>query len=107
MIKEESCMEIRILKKQGKSEREIARLTGHSRTTVRKYLSGNEGPSYATRPSRSSKLDEYKEYIRERIRANHPHRLPATVIFREIKALGFSVGQRIVNSFVAAHTLLP
>lgn len=101
MIKEESCMEIRILKKQGKSEREIARLTGHSRTTVRKYLSGDETPTYKARPSRASKLDEYKEYIRERISANRPHRLPATVIFREIKAHGFSGGQRIVNSFVA------
>lgn len=101
MIKEENCMEIRILKKQGKSEREIARLTGHSRTTVRKYLSNNKAPTYKTRPSRASKLDAYKEYIRERIRANQPHRLPATVIFREIKELGFSGGQRIVNSFVA------
>lgn len=94
-------MEIRILRQQGKSEREIARLTGHSRTTVRKYLLRDEKPSYKARAPRASKLDEYKEYIRERIAANQPHRLPATVIFREIKARGFTGGQRIVNSFVA------
>ncbi len=38
MITEERCMEIHILFRQGKSIREIARITGLSRNTVRKYL---------------------------------------------------------------------
>ena len=38
MITEERCMEIQILHRQGKSIREICRLTGLSRNTVRKYL---------------------------------------------------------------------
>lgn len=85
MLREESCMEIRILKQQGKSEREISRLTGHSRTTIRKYLASGTVPAYQARPKRIGKLDPFKDYIRERIVANRPHRLPATVLYREIK----------------------
>ncbi len=103
MLEEDRCMEIRILKQQGKSERQISRLTGHSRTTVRKYLASDEAPAYQCRPGRSSKLDPYKGYMLERIKATLPHRLPATVLCREIKALGYPGGQRIVNTFVAAQ----
>ncbi|PNU20601.1 hypothetical protein C2E25_06020 [Geothermobacter hydrogeniphilus] len=38
MILQERWMEIKILARQGKSIREIARITGHSRNTVRRYL---------------------------------------------------------------------
>ncbi len=38
MLDKERCMENRMLKEQGKSEREISRLTGHSRHTVRRQF---------------------------------------------------------------------
>ena len=105
MLQEERCMEIRILKQQGKSEREISRLTGHSRTTIKKYLQSDSEPAYQKRARRGSKLDPYKGYLRDRVGAAHPHRLPATVLYREIKAQGYAGGQRIVNTYVA--TLYP
>lgn len=64
MITEERCMEIQILYRQGKSIREICRLTGLSRNTVRKYLREPvRRPVYRSRPGRLGKLEPYKEYL--------------------------------------------
>ena len=104
MLDKERCMEIRILRKQGKSIKEICRLTGHSRNTVRRYLRSDEPPTYERCP-RGSKLDSFKEYINDRVEASRPHRLPATVLFREILARGFAGGERIVRTYVS--TLYP
>ena len=104
MLDQERCMEIRILSKQGKGIKEISRLTGHSRNTVRRYLRSDAPPSYQ-RPPRASILDPYKPYIGERVEANRPHRLPATVLFREIRALGYTGGERTVRNHVT--TLYP
>lgn len=98
-------MEIKILRDQGKSEREISRLTGHSRNTVRKYLANDTTPTYKARAPRGSKLDPFKPYIQERVESARPERLPATVLFREIAARGYDGGQRLVNTFVS--TLYP
>jgi len=98
-------MEIKILRDQGKSEREISRLTGHSRNTVRKYLAGNAPPVYKTRTPRGSKLDPFKSYIQDRVESARPDRLPATVLYREITDRGYGGGQRLVNTFVS--TLYP
>ncbi len=49
MLEEEKYMQIRLLKQQGKSEREICRTTGHSRTTLRKYLTSKVVSEYAPR----------------------------------------------------------
>ena len=106
MLDQERCMEIRILSKQGKTIKEICRFTGHSRNTVRRYLRSKEPPVYQ-RPPRGSKLDPYKPYIGDRVDANLPHRLPATVLFREIQALGYPGGERTVRSYVSALYPLP
>ncbi|MDO8587625.1 MAG: helix-turn-helix domain-containing protein [Armatimonadota bacterium] len=52
-------MNIRFLKKQGHSVREIARLTGHSRNTVRRLLRAKLAPIPPSRV-RPSQLDAYK-----------------------------------------------
>ncbi len=101
MLDQEGWMEIRILKKQGKSIKEICRITGHSRNTVRRYLRSDEPPAYQ-RPPRGSKLDPFKDYIRGRVKANLPHRLPATVLFREVLDRGYCGGERIVRSYVSS-----
>jgi len=100
MILQERWMEIKILARQGKSIREIARITGHSRNTVRRYLRSQAWPGYKKRNKRPSKLDPFKKYIEERLEAARPHRLPASVLYREIKALGYSGCDRLVRSFV-------
>jgi len=79
-------MELLVLRKHGLGIRELARVTGHSRNTVRRYL--REGDAAAVRKSsgkRREKLDGFKDYIIARLRAAAPDRIPAVVLYREIK----------------------
>ena len=55
MLVAEEAVEIRVLKRQGKSIREIARLLDLSRNTVRRYLRSEGLPSYE-RGAQPSKL---------------------------------------------------
>jgi transposase len=102
MIGKEECMEIRILsQRQGMSIREISRITGHSRNTVRKFLRSSAEPRYKERGRRPTKLDRYKTFLEERVKAALPHRLPSPVLTREIKALGYQGSERSVRLFLA------
>ena len=105
MLKWESTMEVHILRKQGKSIRAICRMTGHSKNTVRKYLRSPEPPSYGPRVRQPSKLDPFKDYLKMRVEAVLPHRIPSPVVFREIKRQGYSGGDRILRTYLA--TLYP
>lgn len=102
MIGKEEWMEIRILSsKQGKSIREIHRITGHSRNTIRKFLRSAAEPTYKERAKRPGKLDPFKGFLQERVKAALPHRLPSPVLTREIRALGFTGTERLVRLFLA------
>jgi transposase len=97
-------MEIRILKKQGLSIRGIARELGISRETVRKYLRApDREPVCTPRAARPSKLDAHKAFIRKRVTDTAPHRLPATVLLRELRARGYDGGITILKAFLAAE----
>src|SRR6185503_17695786 len=76
MLTREEVMEIRVLHRQGMSIRGIARATGVSRNVVRRYLRSPEAPRYKRRVARRSKLDPFKSYIAERLRAAAPSRMP-------------------------------
>jgi len=102
MTGKEECMEVRILsEKQHKSIREITRITGLSRNTVRKYLRSRADPRYKTRTKRPSKLDPFKAFLEERVKAALPHRIPAPVLTREIISLGYCGAERIVRTFLS------
>src|SRR5688500_8956142 len=101
MLKERATMEIAILKKQGHSLREIAKITGYSINTIRKYPDGGQ-PAYKTRPLQKQKLEPYKKYIIKRLKAAAPAWIPATVIYREILSLGYPGKIRQVSSFMAS-----
>jgi transposase len=88
MLVAEEAVEIRVLRRQGKSIREIARMLDVSRDTVRRYLR-SEGLPHYEREARPSKLDSYKQYLDERVKAAAPDWIPATVLLREIRALGY------------------
>lgn len=62
MIKPEEVMNIGSLKKQGYSNRAIARMTGLDKRTVKKYLQEGEVPGYK-KITRQSKLESYKPLI--------------------------------------------
>lgn len=99
MLKLDQFMNIRFLHKQGHSVREIARLTGHARNTVRKLLRATLTPVPPSR-ARVSKLDAYKPYLTERWQA---HGLSAVRLLPEIRAQGFTGSAPIVRRFL--HTL--
>jgi transposase len=100
----EQVMEIRILHKQGKSIHAIARDLSVSRGTVRKYLRQPElWAVYGPRKGRVSKLDPFKDYLRDRIRNAAPRRLPATVYLRELRALGYDGGITILKDWLLSQ----
>jgi len=63
MLDLEEFLMLRDLFNQGLSISEIARRTGHSRGTVRKYLRSQVPPALQQRSQKPSKLDGYREYI--------------------------------------------
>ena len=108
MLKAEEQMELVVLKKHGDSIRGLSRSTGRSRNTVRRYLRGGE--EVAKRkpgPKRAEKLDPFKTYIVDRMKAALPDRIPATVLFREIKGRGYEGGETRVKLFVRGLTPEP
>ena len=100
MLNQEESMLIQIMYKQGYSKKRIARELGVSINTVRKYIESDSTPSYSKRSPKPMKLDPYRGYIRQRIQDAHPHWVPATVIFREIKAMGYTGGESILRSYM-------
>jgi transposase len=80
MITTEELMKIKILYKQGYSQRAIARELGISRNTVKRYLdSDTYVPKYKNRKKIESKLEPFKECIKQRISKAHPIRLSGMV----------------------------
>jgi transposase len=75
MLVAEEAVEIRVWRRQGKRIREIARMLDVSRNTVRRYLRVERLPR-CEREARPSKLDPYKHYIDERVKAAAPHWIP-------------------------------
>ncbi|RMR91181.1 ISPsy4, transposase, partial [Pseudomonas savastanoi pv. glycinea] len=46
------------------------------------------------------KIDPFKDYLHERIEAARPHWIPATVLLREITALGYSGGVSRLKAYI-------
>lgn len=94
------------LHRQGLSIRAIARQTGRSRKTIRKYLkAGLEPPAYKQRDARPGVLDRFKGYLRERLRS-YPG-LSAQRLTREIAEQGYSGGYSTVKRFVRENRPTP
>ena len=100
MLVAEEAVEIRVLRRQGKSIREIARMLEVSRNTVRGYLR-SEGLPHYERDAQPSKLEPYKRYIEERVKAAAPDWIPATVLLRELKTLGYPGGYSTLKNHLA------
>jgi transposase len=82
---------------QGISISEIARQTGYSRKTIRKYVTSSRPPAPKKRAKRVSKLDGYREFIISRLQ-EYP--ISAKCIYNEIQAMGFNGTYTIVRDFV-------
>ena len=87
--------DIRRLWSEGRDVTEIARVTGHDRKTVRKYLQmedfSPEAP--APRPRGTSKLDPFKDYIDRTLETDlhewRKQRHTATRIYAKILGTGY------------------
>ncbi|MBF0307426.1 MAG: IS21 family transposase [Alphaproteobacteria bacterium] len=93
-------MEIRVLLKQGKSVREVARELGVSRNTVRRYVRG-AAPGYRARPRTAGKLGPHVEWLAERVRRAAPERLAATALLPELRERGYRGGLTILRKHLA------
>lgn len=92
---------IQQLRNEGMTIGAIARRLGLDRKTVRKYLQrGLEPPVYGPRAPRPTRLDPYKDYLRQRLQA-YPS-LRAKRLLRELKELGYAGGYTAVKEFVRA-----
>lgn len=103
MLTQEQAVEIKVLARRGVPIREIARQMGCSRNTVRRYLRDAQAERYGPREARPAKLDGYKDYLLARIEAARPHWIPAVVLHREIRELGYEGGITQLKVFVAQH----
>jgi transposase len=106
MLRLEQMIEIQILHKQGYSNRAIAKELGISRNTVKKHINATS-VGYKDRKGNPSKLDDYKQYLQDRIKAAHPDWIPATVLYREIQDIGYTGKIRILNAYVAQFKQAP
>src|SRR5438876_6524293 len=102
MVGGEAALEIRVLHRHGKGIREIARETGSSRNTVRRYLRDESAARYKARPRQATKLDPFKAYVVERLTAAAPERIPASVLLRELRERGYTGGYTMLKALVAS-----
>lgn len=86
--------------RRGMGIRQIARELGCSRNTVRRYVYDARASRYGPRDTRPTKLDAFKAYVAERIAAAKPHWIPAVVLLREIRALGYDGGLTQLKMFI-------
>jgi transposase len=82
--------------RNGVSISQIAREEGLDRKTVRKLVRAQSPPKYERQPSGQSKLDPYKQYIRDRLK-QYP--LKARKVFEEIQEQGFTGSYSLVKRF--------
>ena len=101
MLTQEQSVEIQVLKKQGRSIRQIARETGLSRNTVRRYLRERRAIGYGPREPRPCKLDPHKAFLQERVAQAKPAWIPATVLLREIRSAGYEGGISQLKAYLA------
>jgi len=96
MLRSGSTRMVQIAKQGGKSIRQTAREVGLARNTVRRYLRG-QGPTGGRR-ARGSKLDAYKEQIRQWMQQDHCYNVE--LMFERLGAQGYTGGRSILKEFV-------
>ena len=90
--------EIEELKRQGLSIRAISRLTGYCRKSIRKYLiEPDSRPVYGPRALEASKLDPFKPYLEERMRAGVWN---ARVLLRELRQRSYAGSYTILTDWL-------
>lgn len=99
MISKEDFIVIHALYEKGHNVSQIATLTKLDRKTVRKRLKEVNLAKSTRTVTRPSKLDPYKQYIRDFI-SKESHRIPSSVILIDIKAMGYQGERSILQEFL-------
>ena len=90
-------MDVKELRAEGLTIKEIVRMTGLSRNTVRRVLRG-EHPLKVRPRERTSKLEAFKSYLRERFER---YALSAVRLHPEIVAMGYAGSIQTVRRYLA------
>jgi transposase len=98
LLRGKDVQEIEELKRQGLSIKAISKLTGNDRKTIRKYLAQPEvAPVYGPREQRPSKLDRFKTYLEDRLKAGVWN---ARVLLRELRKSGYEGSYTILTDWL-------
>lgn len=98
MLRGRDVDEIKELKREGLSIRAISRLTGYDRKTISRYLLAPGGrPVYGPRPVQMGKLEPFKQYLKERLKAGVWN---AQVLFRELRERNYGGGYSTLTEWL-------
>ena len=95
--------EVMQLHEQGASQVSIAALMGLHRETIRRYLNAPGFPEIK-RPGKRSRLDPYKEYLKQRW-AQGEHNVKCLLV--ELRGRGYQQGKTIVYDYLRTLRKLP
>jgi transposase len=98
MLRSQTVNTIHDLRLQGKSVQESAQELKISRTTVRKYLQHPEAVIRKPRPPRPSKLDPFKDHIKQWVMQDHCTN--CEVLFERLQKIGYTGGISILKAHV-------
>lgn len=101
----EEFMEIFRLKEMGYTISAISRETGLDRKTVRKYIQQGkkQAPKKKKRKTRTSKLVEYEETIKNYLSGSEKEWPPATVIYEELIKRGYTGSLSLVQKWIKQY----
>jgi len=100
MLKVETRFMIKDLYRKGVTISEIARITGHSRATIRAIINGPVSPPPQKRKARARKIDPYVPYLEKRMLEGVYN---CRKLLTEIQRQGYQGSWSLLKSFVQPH----
>jgi hypothetical protein len=98
LLRGRDVQELKELQRQGMSIQAISKLTGWDRKTIRKYMqAAGVVPEYGPRSAPPSKLDAFKPYLEQRLRAGVWN---ARVLLRELRERNYTGGYTILTDWL-------
>ena len=98
LLRGKDVQELKELQRQGMSIQAISKLTGWDRKTIRKYMqAAGVAPEYGPRTPQPSKLDAFKPYLEERLRAGVWN---ARVLLRELRERNYTGSYTILTDWL-------
>src|SRR5215831_998004 len=98
LLRGKDVQELKELQRQGMSIQAISKLTGWDRKTIRKYMqAAGVAPEYGPRSPQPSKLDAFKPYLEERLRAGVWN---ARVLLRELRERNYAGSYTILTDWL-------